>query len=97
MPRLRYMFLDNCKVQDSWLAQLIEAMLSQKKLQEFVYKRNMFLGHSLDAITPVITRLPPHNLVELRLVDCWTSSKVMQDLLHTLATSEVFLRSLALV
>ena len=57
----------------------------------------MFCDQSLAAISPILTSPPPHILIELRLVDCATSTRVMQDLHKTLANTETYLRSLALV
>ena len=52
----------------------------------------------MEALKPILDLAPPHNLHELRLVNCETQPRIMQDLLRTLAESESnHLRSLALV
>ena len=90
--------LDNCQITDSMCATLLDALLEQKHLQEFVYKRNAFGEQALEALRPILQLAPPHNLHELRLVNCETQTRIMQDLLRTLADSESnYLRSLALV
>ena len=92
------MVLDNCQITDSMCATLLDALLGQKHLQEFVYKRNAFGEQALEALRPILQLAPPHNLHELRLVNCETQTRIMQDLLGTLAESESnHLRSLALV
>ena len=40
---------------------------------------------------------PPHNLVELRLVNCQTQPVVMRDLVSTISHQTIYLRTLALV
>ena len=79
-------------------ATLLDALLKQKHLQEFVYKRNVFGERALEALRPILLLPPPHNLHELRLVNCETSTRIVRDLLRTLAGGESsHLRSLALV
>lgn len=79
-------------------ATLLDALRKQRHLQEFVYKRNAFGEQALEALEPILLLAPPHNLHELRLVNCETQTRIMKDLLRTLAKSESnHLRSLALV
>ena len=57
----------------------------------------MFLEYSLLALKNILELPCPHNLLELRLVDCQSSTKVLKRLVDLLANETCYLRSIALV
>ena len=89
--------LDNCGIDDYELSLLLDGFERLKSLKVFVYKDNQFLDQGLQAIKPLLTRPDPHNLLELKLVNCVTSPRVMDSMLECMVDNQVHLRSLALV
>ena len=57
----------------------------------------MFLEYALLALKNILELPCPHNLLELRLVDCQSSTKVLKRLVDLLANETCYLRSIALV
>lgn len=53
-PDLKSIFIDGCSMTDSMTAWLLETMAHTKLLQEFVYKRNVFLESSLMALNCIL-------------------------------------------
>ena len=68
-----------------------------KNFESFTYKNNVFLHQGLAAMKEILTRPDPQNLLELRLVNCTTTSLVTSDLVDYLDICRVHLRSLSLV
>ena len=88
---------DNCGIDDEELAILLEGMRLLDGLKHFVYKNNVFLQKSLQAIKPILYRPDPHNLMELRLVNCNTQTNLMTEMIKFMIDEEVQIRSLSLV
>ena len=80
---------DNCGIDDEELAILLEGMLSLDGVKNFVYKNNVFLQKSLHAIKPILYRPDPHNLQELRLVNCNTQTHLMTEMIQFMIDEEV--------
>lgn len=72
-PDITRIFLDNCRVSDHMLANLLHKLVNQNKLEEFIYKRNEFKEKALIPLLQIVQIQPPFQLQELRLVDCDTS------------------------
>lgn len=72
-PLLRDIYLENCGVDDHELALLLEGIFQMGGVQKLIYKNNVFLEESLEAIKPVLNKRSPHNLQELRLVNLVTN------------------------
>ena len=51
----------------------------------------------LAAVKPLLIRPEPHNLLELKLVNCVTAPRIIDSLLEFLVKNKVHLRALALV
>lgn len=96
-PRIQVLYLDNCNMNDTMTATLFDALTKHKTLSELVLKRNTLLEKSMLSLKNIIQLNPPHNLIELRLVNCQSSPKVVRRLVDLLATQNHFLRSIALV
>lgn len=98
-PVIKHILLDNCLMTDAMAAELLNAFLQRQTLVELAFKRNVFLETSLKALVPIMQIKPPQNLLELRLVNCQTTPKVMNELLGALADCMNInqLRCLALV
>ena len=68
-----------------------------KNFEKFVLKRNEFMENSLQGIKPILTRPSFQCLQELRLVNCVTTPKVMEELLDFMIIENVRLRTVSLV
>lgn len=88
---------ENCGIDDQEVEILLNGFGQLKNFEVFVYKQNVFMNLGLAAIKPLLVRPDPHNLLELKLVNCVTSPMIMNGLLEFMVTNKVNLRSLALV
>ena len=70
MPKIEALYLDNCGVDDHELSLLLEGLTFMEGFKKFVYKNNVFLNESLEAIKPILQHRAPRDLQELRLVNC---------------------------
>ena len=91
------MYLDNCGVDDHELSLLLEGLTFMQGFKKFVYKNNVFLNESLDAIKPILVHRSPRDLQELRLVNLQTTKEVIRELLDHMTICRVELRTLSLV
>lgn len=69
---------------DRMTSDLLDAMSHTRLLQELVIKRSVFLDSSLTTLESLLMLAHPDNLIELRLVNCETSNRVMRQLLISL-------------
>ena len=91
------LFLDNCGVDDEELADLFKGFQAIDDFRRFYYKDNGFYANALEAIQPILVKPSPNNLRELRLVNCKTSDKFVNQLVQFLATRNFSLKSLGLI
>lgn len=63
----------------------------------FVYRHSVFMDQGLSAIKPVLARPSPKNLFELKLVNCQTAPRIIEQLLQFMTAEKVPLRAFALV
>lgn len=82
-------------------ATLFQALAQRMTIVDIVYKRNALQLDSVIALEKILQYKPPNNLLELRLVNCQSSTKAMKTLLKALVTQvnneDSYLRTLALV
>ena len=81
---MKSIFIDNCSMDDRMTSDLLDAMSHTRLLHELVIKRSVFLDSSLTALESLLMLEHPDNLIELRLVNCETSNRVMRQLLISL-------------
>ena len=91
------MYLDNCGIDDEEGMTLLEGFLELKNFTRFCYLNNVFKYNTLQALKPILCRPDPHNLVELRLVNCDTSKLLVYQFAEFLWNEKVELRALSLV
>jgi hypothetical protein len=72
--------LDNCGVDDSELAAILDGLEFQAEFRTLSYKHSEFLEKSLEAIKPILLKPPLENLYELRLNSCKTVPAVLENL-----------------
>ena len=96
-PAIEQVFLDNCGIEDDEAAVLFDGFMGLEKFTRLCYLNNEFKYSALNSIKPVLVRPDPHNLVELRLVNCDTTKLVTLQLCEFLVHEKVQLRSLSLV
>jgi len=70
--------LDNCGVGDDEFASILEGMVLLNSFRSIVYKQNQFDELSMEAIRPILQKDAPHNLTELKIIDCKIVSKISQ-------------------
>ena len=61
--------MDNCGVDDYELSLLLEGLNRMKGFERLVYKNNVFLEDSLEAIKPILMHQSPRNLLQMRLIN----------------------------
>lgn len=55
------------------------------------------MHQGIEALKPILIKPDPHNLKELRLVNCVTSESIMENLINFIVEERVNLRTLSLV
>ncbi len=83
---LNTVLFDNCGIDDEELALLLGAFSQMKIFQNFIYKNNVFKEVSLEAMKELLQKRDPENLEELRLVNCQTSSYIVNGLIEFAVT-----------
>lgn len=53
-PMIKQILVDNCRMTDTMLAELLGVFLIRRTLVELAYKRNVFMLKSLEALTPLL-------------------------------------------
>ena len=53
-PMIKQILVDNCRMTDNMLAELLGVFLIRRTLVELAYKRNVFMQKSLEALTPLL-------------------------------------------
>jgi len=53
-PVINSVYLDNCGVDDEELGLFLDGMTKMPDFRKFVYKNNVFLESSLEAIKPIL-------------------------------------------
>ena len=79
------------------LSQLIAAVVKQRQCAELTYKRGLVSWKSMRQLIALLDMPPPYNLLELRLVNCDTTPKVLYEIVNHLGFQASNLRHLALV
>ena len=79
MP-IETLFLDNCGVDDNELANLFMGFVEIEDFKKFYYKDNELYAKALDNLKPILLKRSPIHLQELRLVNCKTSEKFVNEL-----------------
>ena len=64
---------DNCGIDDTELAILLDGFSICDDFSAFIYKNNVFKEQGLAALKPILIKPDPTQLLELRLVNCVTS------------------------
>ena len=67
-----------------------------KYIKRIIYKDNEFHYESLCALRPILAKQKPHNLEELRLINCKIGASFTHDLLDLLLEGN-YLKKLSLV
>lgn len=94
---LNRVILDNNGLKDNDFARILIGLGQLLEIKSLVYIRNEFLIKSAQAIRPLITtNSVPHNLEELRLVNCKMSMEATTAVLDALMHRS-YLKKLALV
>ena len=53
-PMIKQILVDNCRMTDNMLAELLGVFMIRRTLVELAYKRNVFMQKSLEALTPLL-------------------------------------------
>ena len=77
--------MDNCGVDDEEFSYILEGVSQLNGFKSIVYKQNNFDDLSMQSLRPILKKLRPNNLSELKLIDCKISSKISQELIFELA------------
>jgi len=82
----RFLF-QNCGLTDAHIETLLKGADKLEHVSSLVFKHEEFGNKSVKLIKPLVERPRPHNLQELRLIDCKVSSNVTRELITTLRES----------
>ena len=96
-PSIEQVYLNNCGIDDEEASILFEGFLGLENFNRLCYLNNEFKYNALTSLKPILVRPDPHNLVELRLVNCDTSKLITKQLCEFLYEYKVELRALSLV
>ena len=76
--------IDNCGLEDGSLAQIIDGLNNQRRVNQ-VSLRNTVIGHeSADKIANLLSRELPYNVVELRIETCDVKNDALNTILSAL-------------
>jgi len=89
------LFMESTGTQDDSFARVLEGLAEQHGFKTLCYKKNDLGPRSVAAILALVRRPLPHNLDELRIVNCRVSASAIQTLLQGLPSTN--LRKLTLV
>ena len=76
---------------------ILRGLFKQEYFRSLNYKQNDFGAESLEALKPILSKLPSQNLHELRLVQCRSPPAVIENMCNFLSNGGLQLRSLKLV
>ena len=88
--------LDNSGVDDEEFSNILRGAQKLLEFKKVIYKRNVFLEKSLREMLPLLQKVQPNHLEELRVENCKTSEEIMTGLARQL-NERCFLKKLGLV
>ena len=78
------LILDNCGVDDSEFATILNGLKSMTDFKKIIYRYNVFHKESLDALAGLLEKKIPNHLEELRIENCKSDTNIIRGLLHLL-------------
>jgi len=89
------LYMESTGTDDEMLATILQGLTGQRNFKAFTYKKSKLGEKSINAIIELVKRPMPHNLDELRIVNCQIKPQPIKNLLEAFADTHI--RRLTLV
>ena len=90
-------FFNNSGIDDAEFADILGGLSHLKDFKSIIYKANQFSDLSINALGPILRKRLPHQLTELKLIDCPIGGTHLCKLLDLLMLTDSKLSTLTLV